>query len=181
MQLDRWYLLSCHYLWMHIKTCRERNKTTLLSHILSLIFLRKQKTTLSRTEHRCQWLWVGRERDATMPGFRCTIVRITLHMCSLSCAQLFGTLWTIAHQTSLSMRFSRQEYWSGLPFPPPGDLSNSGVKPASPALAGGFFLLLFLFVCLFFYHWATWEAPKYLRITLAHVFWRFILCYQLPS
>ena len=72
-----------------------------------------------------------------MPGFRCTIVRITLRMCSVT--QLCSTLQTIAHQTSLSMRFSRQEYWNGLPFPPPGDLSNPGVKHASPALAGGFF------------------------------------------
>ena len=42
------------------------------------------------------------------------------------------TLWTIAHQSSLSMGFSRQEYWSGLPFPPPGDLPNPGIKPMSP-------------------------------------------------
>ena len=42
----------------------------------------------------------------------------------LSCVQLFITPWTIAHQTPLSMAFSRQKYWSGLPFPPPGDLPN---------------------------------------------------------
>ena len=48
-------------------------------------------------------------------------------------------LWTITCQASLSMGFSRQEYWSGLPFPPPGDLPDPGSKPMSPALAGGFF------------------------------------------
>ena len=42
--------------------------------------------------------------------------------------------WTIAHQAPLSTGFSRQEYWSGLPFPPPGGLSEPGIKPASPAL-----------------------------------------------
>ena len=42
----------------------------------------------------------------------------------LGCVQLFATLWTIAHQTPLSMGFSRQEYWSGLPFSPPGDLPD---------------------------------------------------------
>ena len=42
--------------------------------------------------------------------------------------------WTIAHQAPLSMRFSRQEYWSGLPFPSLGDLPNPGIKPRSPAL-----------------------------------------------
>ena len=47
---------------------------------------------------------------------------------------LFVTLWTVACQGSLSMEFSRQEYWSGLPFPSPGDLSDSGIKPVSPAL-----------------------------------------------
>ena len=43
-------------------------------------------------------------------------------------------LWTVAHQAPLSMRFSRQEYWSGLPFPPPGDLPDPGIEPRSPAL-----------------------------------------------
>ena len=50
--------------------------------------------------------------------------------------------WTVAHQIPLSMGFSRQEYWSGVPFPSPGDLSNPGIEPASlvsPALASGFF------------------------------------------
>ena len=56
---------------------------------------------------------------------------------------LFATLWTVACQAPLSMGFSRQEYWSGLPCPPPGRRDpNLGVKPVSlmsPALAGGFF------------------------------------------
>ena len=45
----------------------------------------------------------------------------------------------IFHQASLSMGFSRQEYWSGLPFPPPGNLPDPGIEPVSPALAGMFF------------------------------------------
>ena len=53
---------------------------------------------------------------------------------SLSCVQLFVTLWTIARQAPLSMGFSRQEYWSGLPFPSPGDLPNPGIEPRSPIL-----------------------------------------------
>ena len=55
---------------------------------------------------------------------------------------LFVTPWTVAHQVLLSMGFSRQEYWSGLPCPPPGDFPYPGIEPAffmSPALAGGFF------------------------------------------
>ena len=47
--------------------------------------------------------------------------------------------WTVAHQSPLFMEFSRQEYWSGLPYPTPGDLPNQRIEPASPALAGRFF------------------------------------------
>ena len=46
----------------------------------------------------------------------------------------FKTPWTVARQASLSVEFSRHEYWSGLPFPPPGDLPDPGIKPESPAL-----------------------------------------------
>ena len=62
--------------------------------------------------------------------------------------QLFAAPWTVAHQAPLSMGFPRQEYWSGMPFPSPGDLPNPGIKPTSPALASGFFTTS-----------ATWEAP----------------------
>ena len=53
-----------------------------------------------------------------------------------SCVQLFATLWTIALQAPLSMGFPRQEYQSGLPFPPPGHLPDPGIKSTSPALPG---------------------------------------------
>ena len=53
--------------------------------------------------------------------------------------RLFAAPWTVAHQASLSMEFSRQESWSGLSSLPPGDLSNPGIEPTSPALAGEFF------------------------------------------
>ena len=53
---------------------------------------------------------------------------------SFSCVQLFAIPWTVAYQAPLSMGFSRQEYWSGLPLPSPGDLPNSGIEPRSPAL-----------------------------------------------
>ena len=55
-------------------------------------------------------------------------------MKSLSRVQLFAIPWTVVYQASLSMGFSRQEYWSGLPFPSPGDLPDPGIKPRSPAL-----------------------------------------------
>ena len=71
----------------------------------------------------------------------------------LSCfsrVQLFATLWIVVHQTPLSVGFSQQEYWSGLPCPPPGDLLKPGIEPKSlmsPVLAAGFFT-----------HSTTWEA-----------------------
>ena len=48
-----------------------------------------------------------------------------------SCVRLFVTAWTVAHQAPLFLGFSRQEYWGGLPFPPPGDLPNPGIEPVS--------------------------------------------------
>ena len=53
---------------------------------------------------------------------------------SLSCVRLFATPWTAAYQAPPSIAFSRQEYWSGLPFPSPGDLPNPGIEPGFPAL-----------------------------------------------
>ena len=74
-----------------------------------------------------------------------------LHACvpsHFSRVQLFATLWTMAHQTPLSMGFFRQEYWSGVPWPPPGALPGiECVSLTSPALAGRFFTTS-----------ATWEA-----------------------
>ena len=67
-----------------------------------------------------------------------------------SCVQLCVTLWTVTCQVPLSMGFSRQDYWSGLPFPSPGDLPDPGIKPVSltsPALTNRFFTI-----------GATWEA-----------------------
>ena len=79
---------------------------------------------------------------------------LCMHACIIrfNRVQLFGTLWTVTCQAPLSMGFSRQEYWSGLPCPPPGDLPNSGTAPASlmsPALADGLFTSS-----------ATWGAHK---------------------
>ena len=51
---------------------------------------------------------------------------------SLSCVQFFATPWTVAHQAALSMGFSLQDYWSGLHFPPPGNITNPRIEPVSP-------------------------------------------------
>ena len=62
---------------------------------------------------------------------------LVVSMCMLShfsCVWLFATLWTVAHQAPPSMGFSKQEYWSGLLCPPPGDLPDPGIEPSSPTL-----------------------------------------------
>ena len=62
------------------------------------------------------------------------MINIYIEVKSLSHVQLFAAPWTVAYQAPPSMGFSRQEYWSGLPFPSPGDLPNPGIEPRSPAL-----------------------------------------------
>ena len=80
-------------------------------------------------------------------------------VCVHSCLVMSDSLWPheiVAHQAPLSMEFSTQEYWDGLPFPSPGDLPEPGIEPESPvtpALVGGFFTT-----------WATWEAHNQLRL-----------------
>ena len=77
-------------------------------------------------------------------------------MCVLSCVRLLATSWTVARQAPLSMGFSGQESWRGLPFPPSGDLPDPGIEPTSlvsPGLASGFFATT-----------TTWEAPQHRKL-----------------
>ena len=89
---------------------------------------------------------------------------IYTYTCMLNCfshIQFFATPWTHSVPGSSSMGFSRQNYWSGLPSPSPGDLPNPGIKPVSPAppaFAGGFFTTS-----------ATWEAHIYIHRYISHV------------
>ena len=113
---------------------------------------------ISASSYWAWWLlsWCQAEEFGCFPIYL-TIYSILGHqeiqatVCVLSrfsCVQLFPTPWTVACQAAVATGFSRQEYWSGLPCPPPGDLPNPRIKPESlmsPALAGGFF--------------TTWEAP----------------------
>ena len=87
----------------------------------------------------------------------------SIYTCVLShfsCVQLFDTLRTVDLGAPLSMEFSRQGYWSGLPYPPPRDLANPGIKPTSSALAGRFFTTS-----------TTWEAPLNTCLCLNFIFY----------
>ena len=67
----------------------------------------------------------------------------TVKVKSLSHVGLVASLWTVAYQSPQSMEFSRQKYWSGLPFPSLGDIPDPGIEQVSPALAGKFFTINF--------------------------------------
>ena len=96
------------------------------------------QTQLLRKERVLSWRGSG-ACGRRAPCAPCVCAKYMLS--SFSRVRLFVTPWTVAHQAPLSMGFSRQGYWRGLPCPPPGDLPNPGTEPASlasPALAGGF-------------------------------------------
>ena len=87
-------------------------------------YLKKHSHNLRGTVIQCIWITIA-----------CSVCSV----CVLSRVQLFATLYTVASPAPLSMGFSRQEHWSGLLCPPPGDLSNPGIKcmsPVSPAMQG---------------------------------------------
>ena len=96
----------------------------------------------------------GTSPKSSISSFSYLCVYVCTHICTLSSVWLFVTPLTVACQAPLSMGFSRQEYWSRLPFSSPGDLSDPGIETeslASPALAGWIL-----------YHYTTWEALSYL-------------------
>ena len=80
---------------------------------------------------------LGRVLGSTTSPEQSHVMSFIIVVWSLS--HIFATPWTVAHQAPLSMKFSRQEYWSGLPFPSPRTLPDPGIDSASPALAGGSF------------------------------------------
>ena len=87
----------------------------------------------------------------------CELSQAHFKLSHFSRVRLFAILLTVARQVVLSMGCSRQEYWSGLPCPPPGDLPNSGIEPTSirsPVLAAGFLTTS-----------TTWEAPPHTQHT----------------
>ena len=120
---------------------------------------------LELTTHiKCQnW-----SRHALLP-FPSLRVLYILSMYLLSHVQLFTILWTVARQAPLSMGFSRQDNWNGLPSPPPGDLPDPGIEPGSLALAGGFFTL-----------WATREACRNQSVASLISSWLLVFPWKAP-
>ena len=79
-----------------------------------------------------QYIWVSNHHIVHLKLIQSILYQLYINVCVLNCVWLFATLWTVALQAPLSMGFSRQKYWSWLPWPPPGDLPNTGIKPTSP-------------------------------------------------
>ena len=132
----------------------ETSNPKLLHHHMNLMGL---TITICSSNIPCTWSHLHFHRHSLSSGL-CHLLcqqsqSLSSHAYMLSCFShvwLFATPWTVAHQAPLSMGFSRQEYWSGLPFPPPGDLPKPGIEPIplmSSALAGRFFTTS-----------TTWEA-----------------------
>ena len=86
--------------------------------------------------HDCMWTYNDLKIKSLKKELKAIRVFCLFRLCSavLNRVWLCVTPWTVAHQVSLSMGFSRQEYWNGLPFPPPGDFPNPGIQPRSPTL-----------------------------------------------
>ena len=78
--------------------------------------------------------WSGLQFPSPISQHKKGLINTSEPVKSLSFVLLFATPWTVAYQAPLSMGFSKQEYWSGMPFPPPGDLPDPGIEPGSPAL-----------------------------------------------
>ena len=100
-----------------IVTVNWESKYNSISKVNMQIYLLKPQKVKVPNKWKEQFLWFSNKK-----------VKL------FSRVQLFATLWIVTHQAPLSVGFSRQEYWSGLPFPSPGDLSNPGIEPRSPTL-----------------------------------------------
>ena len=138
-------MFCCFGVQCSIKEIRKKCLIVLFFYILYiLIFFYLLVSLLERN-------FIVSNYNGWFVSFSCQICQFLFRVCvvgtlnRLSCVQLFAILWTVDHHVPLSMGFSRREYWSGLPCPPPGDHPGPGIKPATlmyPALAGGSLPLL---------------------------------------
>ena len=128
--------------------CHPQASSGVLTSLLKINF-KKVSDSISFTSSWCVHLWMQFgpwEQFAPKRGSSSCF----LGVCVLSCVWFFAIPWTIAHQAPLSVGFSRQQYWSRLPFPPPGELPVPGMEPVSFNIFIGRQVL---------YHSVTWEAP----------------------
>ena len=111
-------------------------RQTLVGKVMSLLLNMLSRLVItSLPRSKCpliSWLQSPSAVILEPPKMKSDTVKVKVK--SLSCVRLFGTPWTVAYHAPQFMEFSRQEYWSGLPFPSPRDLPDPGIKPRSPTL-----------------------------------------------
>ena len=129
---------------------RVRRRRPCIESTVAVLLQGKQESrgrTHTHKFHICKYIHIYTNTHIFFNFHKLILIITCMHVCTQSCPILCNLL---AHKTPLSIVFSRQEYWSGLPFPFPGDLSDPGIEPTSlesPAMAGRFFT-----------NHATWEA-----------------------
>ena len=128
-----------HLLYMAVGECAWKWKIKSDSYMLIQKECRKVWLIYKAPTSRIKYVYLKPEVVGT--SIILHIRKMCVHAQLLSQVHLFSTPWPVAHQDPLSMGFSRQQYWNGLPCPPPGDLPHPGTETMSPALAGGFFTL----------------------------------------
>ena len=110
-----------HFQWIYLEAESLRDICTLM--VIEELFIIVQKYKHLRCLSEAEWI-----------NKMCYIHKVKVKVKSLSRVRLFANPWMVTYQAPRSTGFSRQEYWSGLPFPFPGDLPNPGIEPTSPAL-----------------------------------------------
>ena len=116
-------------------------RNTLLPDFLKTDFIRRHTLNITYEKYSCNHIFIMENVQKlleTQVSFSCfewyALCTDVVHAQSLSCVQLFVTPWTVNCQAPLSMEFSRQEYWSRLPFPTPEGLPDPGIEPRTPTL-----------------------------------------------
>ena len=127
-----------------VDICVDLNIKNLWLQNILIQIMKQRDRRLPKTLFTLLWWQEGpvsdsQARSESYASFICLLIFILpdnakVKVKSLSRVRLFVTPWTVVYQDPLSMGFSRQEYWSGLPFPSPGDLPDPGIEPRSPTL-----------------------------------------------
>ena len=140
---------SPNYSMKYILDNFKRN--ALLPDFLKTDFIRRHTLNIACEKYSCNHIFIMEnvqkllKIQVSFSYFEwCTLCTDVVHAQWLSCVEFFVTPWTVNCQAPLSMEFSRQEYWSGLPFSAPGDLPHSGMEPMFPALQADSLPLFYL-------------------------------------
>ena len=122
------------YLNQYIKKFRDEKSSNWMGYFNRMWKLLQKRNSFKCIRKKCLFysIYFRNQRRKRHSHFY-FMKLVCIHAQSLSHVWLFATLWTLANEATVSMGFSRQEYWNGLPFPPPRDIPDPGIKSESPA------------------------------------------------